>query len=251
MNALAVALLLVFLRVAAFVVFLPPFSGRSLPHSVKVGLAVCLTAVWGSKVVPLVALEIDPVLSGSWVLVGWLAIRETLFGASLGWLLGMILMPIRIAGAYIVQEMGLTMGAIASPGEGMDGSVLSQLFEVAAVLYLFGTNLHHDFLRLFDITFELFPPAQTWSLPSQTWVIGTIAHTTNQGLAIAAPVGIVLFAGLVTTLIVMRQAPNFNLFSFGMPFRLILGMGAVLWFLPSVVAGMVGSLRLFMNFNGL
>ncbi|WP_437226263.1 flagellar biosynthetic protein FliR [Planctomicrobium sp. SH661] len=250
-TALALALLLVFLRVGGFVAFLPPFSGANVPNTVKVGLVVALTALWGAKVIPGVALSLNPAVTDNWMLLVWLGIRETMFGAALGWLLGLILVPVRVAGAYIVQEMGLTMAAVTSATEPGESNVVSQLLEVAAVLFFFGSNMHHEFLRLFNVSFDAFPLGRTWVLPEQSWIIGSILKTTHLGLGIAAPVGIILFACMVATLFIMRQTPQFNLFTFGGPIRLIVGLGGMIWFLPSMLAGMVHSLQSFVRFSGL
>lgn len=250
-TALAIALLLVFLRVGGFVAFLPPFSGANIPNTVKIGLVVALTALWGAKIVPGVALSLNPAVTDNWMLLVWLGIRETLFGAALGWLLGLILVPMRIAGAYIVQEMGLTMASVTSATEPGESNVISQLFEVAAVLFCFSTNIHHEFLRLFNISFEAFPLGRSWTLPHQEWVVGSILKTVDQGLAIAAPVGILLFTCMIATLFIMRQTPQFNLFTFGGPVRLLVGLGGLIWFLPSLLAGMAHCLQMFTRFQGM
>ncbi|SFI26220.1 flagellar biosynthetic protein FliR [Planctomicrobium piriforme] len=250
-TALAVAAMLVFLRVAGFVVFLPPFAGANVPRTVKVGVVVALTGLWGLKVIPGVALTLNPEVTGSWLLLGWLAVRETIFGASLAWMLGLVLVPIRIAGAYIVQEMGLTMAAVTSATESSESNVLSQLFEIAAVLFLFGSNLDHQFFRLFDATFTLFPMGRSWQLPSRDWFINSIAETSRLGLGIAAPVGVVLFACLIASLFIMRQTPQFNLFTFGTPIRLLVGLLALIWFLPSILTGMAQNIKTFTSFPGL
>jgi len=247
----ALALLLVFLRVGGFVAFLPPFSGTNVPNSVKVGLVVALTALWGAKIVPDLASHLNVTLAENWMLLFWLGIRETILGAALGWLLGLILVPVRVAGAWIVQEMGLTMSAVTSATDPGESNVISQLLEVAAVLFLFGANLHHEFLRLFNVSFEAFPIGRAWTLPRQEWMIGSIVRTIDLGLGIAAPVGIVLFACMVATLFMMRQTPHFNLFTFGGPIRLLVGLGGLIWFLPGILTGMVHSLQTFASFRGL
>ncbi len=249
-TAVAVAFLLVLMRVAGFVVFLPPFSGSNVPNPVKVGLVTALTLLFSIKSVPQLALSLNQEVVGNWVLVAWLVARETLFGASLGWMLGLILVPIRIAGAYIVQEMGLTMAAVTSATENAESNVLSQILEICAILFIFGSNLDHQFIRLLDATFTAFPSGRAWTLPSQDWFISSLAQTSSLGLAIAAPVGIVLFAGLFATMIIMRQAPQFNLFSFGTPIRLVIGLVALIWFLPSILNGMVYNLKAFLSFTG-
>ncbi|HWL07222.1 MAG TPA: flagellar biosynthetic protein FliR [Planctomicrobium sp.] len=250
-TAFAVAALLLMLRVAGFVVFLPPFAGSMIPNTVKIGVVVSFTVLWGLKAIPEVAFSLNPDVTGSWMLLAWLAIRETLFGATLGWLLGLVLIPIRITGAYIVQEMGLTMASVTSATESSQTNVLSEIFEVAAILFLFGANLDHQFLRLFDATLTAFPLGRSWTLPDQEWFIHSLAETSSLGLAIAAPIGVVMFAGMIATLIIMRQAPQFNLFTFGAPIRLVLGLLALIWFLPSILTGMVQNIKTFTSFPGL
>lgn len=246
-TALAVALLLTLLRVAAFVAFLPLFSGENVPSTVKIGLAISLTAIWGVKMTPITAVGLPLQSVDNWLLLAWLSMRETLFGAGLGWLLGMILVPIRIAGAYIVQEMGLTIATITSATETANSNIVSQLFEVLAVLLLLSLNMHHEFLRLFDTLLTTYPLGRPWMLPAHDWMIGTIVQTNTRGLALAAPVGIVLMITLVTTLVIMRQTPQFNLFSFGMPLRLLVGLAAMLLFLPDLVHGILCLFQDFMR----
>ena len=55
--------------------------------------------------------------------------REATLGASMGWILGMVLVPVRIAGAYVAQEMGLTIATLtSSTGEG-NSNVLSEILD--------------------------------------------------------------------------------------------------------------------------
>lgn len=250
-TALAIAMLLVLLRVSAFVVFLPPLAGGNAPHAVKVGLAVCLTALWSMRFAPAVAATLTPTVLDSWLLLGWLAVRETLFGAALGWMLGLILVPVRVAGAYVVEEMGLTMSSVTSATDPTQSNVVSQLFEIVAVLALFGLNVHHQFLRLLAATFEAFPLGRSWPIPDRDWLIASIAGTTEYGLALVAPVGVILFATLLVTLFVMRQTPQFNLFTFGMPARLSMGLLALLWFLPGIITRMIHGLTNFAHWSGM
>ncbi|WP_437205259.1 flagellar biosynthetic protein FliR [Planctomicrobium sp. SH664] len=250
-TSFAVMLLLTFLRISGFVTFLPPFGGKNIPSTVKIGLICSLTAMWSMKLTPSALLTLQEQTTGHWGFVVWLCARETFLGAAMGWLLGLILVPVRVAGAYIVQEMGLTLGAITSPTEGTESNVLSQAFEVAAVLAIFGMNLHHQFLRLFDAAFTAFPLGKSWTFPQRDWLLGSLTHSTEIGLGIAAPVGIVLFATLVTTLFVMRQTPQFNLMSFGMPVRILVGLVATLWLLPGILNSLYDSLQHFASFSGL
>lgn len=217
-ESLIIALVLVLFRVAAFVAFLPPVAGNNLPKSVKVGMAVALTMVWGPMHAPMIAggLIAQGGIEIAWPMLAWLTVRETLFGIALAWLLGLVIVPVRIAGAYIGQETGLTIATLTSPTDQQNSNIFAQGLEALAIMMFFAMNVHHVMFRILHASFLRFPTVGEWNLDGMDWIVGRVSNAGIAGLQIAAPVGIVLFAGLITLLMVMRAAPQFNLFTFGM-----------------------------------
>ena len=236
----ALATVLLLFRVAAFVAFLPPFFGRNVPQTVKVGLAVGLTLLWIPQQVAIAAPELAWTIGPEprWGALGYLVIRETLFGIGLAWLLGLALVPVRIGGSYVAQEMGLTLGAITSSTDQQASNVISEAFEALAILVLFTTNLHHTPLRLFDACLEWNPVGQfpKDSLPGSEWVVSHVSWIIQQGLVIVAPVAVLMLLATAAMLVTMRLVPQLNLFTFGMPARVGVGMLGLILFFPEVIA---------------
>jgi len=154
--------LLTFVRVAAFVGFLPIFSGRRIPRTVKIALALALSIAWVETVqVP----DIDPLLQSwreaSWFRIGLRIVREISIGSAIGFAFGMLFEPARIAGSYICQEMGLTMATTADPAADSSTNVVGTVFEALATLMFFALDLHHTPLYAMKVSLERLPLATT------------------------------------------------------------------------------------------
>ena len=272
MEALLLPLALCFFRISAFVAFLAPFGGQHVPSMVKVGLIVALTAFWAPRGMDsaftavssqeTVGTDETPAASAvlyagssarnggsrQWLLWAWLAAREVLFGASLGWLLGMILVPARIAGSWIAEQMGLTIASVTSATDTGSGNVLSVILESCGVLLLYSLSIHHDFLRMFDRFFDDYKVGHVWGLPDSGWVINALTGLPERGLAIAAPLAVMMFLILFILMFAMKQSPQFNLFTFGMPFRLAAGLVAMVVMFPDILANVLRQLQTFLTF---
>ncbi|MBX3436551.1 MAG: flagellar biosynthetic protein FliR [Planctomycetaceae bacterium] len=248
-ELLVVHFTLTLIRVAAFVAFLPPTSGKNLPNLVKVGLAVALTLVVGMPT----GLESLPMLvraADAWPAFAFLAIRETVYGIGLAMCLGLVLMPARIAGAYIAQEMGLTIATLTGPSDDQQTSIVGVILEMAAAMLFFSLNLHLAVIAFLNASFQRFP-AGTASLEfSPGAVLHQVAASIEAGLLIAAPVGIVLMLALIGSLVLMRSVPQFNLFSIGMSVRIVAGLGALLIFAPETMVLIRQSLQCMMPWGG-
>jgi flagellar biosynthesis protein FliR len=153
-----VTFVLILGRVGAFVATLPLFSGRNLPNTVKIGLSLTLSAMWFA------AYGIDPpetvwrlAQQPHWLALAQATAREILFGGILGITFGLLLMPARIAGAYIAQEMGLTMATLSDPGQQQSSNIVAQLFDSIGVLLLFALDIHHLILHSVHLAFQRWP----------------------------------------------------------------------------------------------
>ena len=244
-QAVIICCLLVLFRVTAFLAFLPPMAGRGLPNTVKIGLAVAVTIVLAPQYAGTAALQLNLATPGAaaWLQLAYLAARETALGAGLAWLFGLCLVPARIGGAWIAQEMGLNLGELTSPMDQQPSSPVSQGLEALGVLLFFSLNMHHVMFFALGRSFVNRPLLQDWSPPSWQSIVQAVATTEQIGLMIVAPVGILLFVTSVTLLITMRTAPQFNFMSYGMTVRLIAGVGGLFLFLPDILS----SLQYFMT----
>lgn len=234
-EVLVVHFILTLIRVASFVAFLPPTSGRNIPNLVKVGLAVVLAVFFG---MPTGAEPLAWLVHAAqqWPAFALLAIRETMYGIGLALCFGLLLIPARVAGAYIAQEMGLTIATLTGPGDDQQSSIIAVMLESAAALMFFALDLHLAVMAFLAASFRRLPAGSAeWEL-SPGWVLHSVSGSIEAGLLIAAPVGIVLMLTLIASLVLMRSVPQFNLFSIGMSVRVVAGIAALVIFAPETMA---------------
>jgi flagellar biosynthetic protein FliR len=238
--------LLILARVGAFVVALPLMGGRSSSRIAKAALILALTGFWFA------GLSDDP--TGAWQRLPrqtqWFAFaaatgREVVLGAILGYALSLFVVPFRIAGEFIGQEMGLTLGAIADPTQNRAGPAVGQIFELLGVLILFGLDVHHVFFAVLHSTFARWPLG-AWGIPVPVVpFLRATAETHQWGLLLAAPVVMCLFTTSVFLALMARAAPQLNILSVGFALRLAVGLVAVFLLLPDMTGSMIHVLERF------
>ena len=79
-------------------------------------------------------------------------------------------------------------------------------------------------------------------------MIAQLTSLPAQGLSIAGPLNIVFCLIVVTLLFAMKLSPQFNLMTFGMPFRLLAGMFAMLLLFPDVLSNAARQMQNFLPF---
>lgn len=222
---------LILARVSAFVAFLPLFARRQLPRMVKAGLAVALTTFWYGSLPQEAYAEVQINVVTSVLYLG----KEIGIGFVLSVLLGFMFVPARIAGAYVGQEVGLSLASVSSPGTMDSSTLVTTIFETFAVLLFFGMNLHHFIITFLHCSLhQLHGKISLTQLPTELLVQIT-ASLSEFGSLIAGPVGICLFILTIGLALLNRAAPTLNLFSVGMSLRGGLGIICLVLFFPIIV----------------
>ncbi len=200
-------LTLILMRTASLIAAFPPWAGRSLPQTVKVGLAVVLTAFWGLEP----ASGSLPAAPGDLTGIVIICFREVLLGVVMGQVMGLVLVPPRIAGSYVAQEMGLTFAALASPIDQHPSDPIAQIFDAIALCLFFVVDAHHHVFRILHMSFQTAPSGSAWPIP--LWARCATASTgaVEVGLMIAASVAILLLVVTVWMALATRMAPQLHL----------------------------------------
>jgi flagellar biosynthetic protein FliR len=250
-EAWVVSFSLILARVGTFVVAMPSLGGRLVPRSVKVGLAMSLSIMWftchglaspDSMLLPDSGVH--------WLAFGVALARESLLGAVLGYAFSLFVVPARVAGEFVGQEMGLSLASMTDPSGENSATLVGQLFEVISLLVFFGLDGHHIWLASLHAMFARYPIGSSiGALPVGSLVGGlTAAH--EWGLLLAAPVGICTFITSIVLALMARTAPQLNLFSVGFALRLGVGLVAAVLFMPEIVTsfgGIVGRFGVFLG----
>lgn len=226
---------LILARISAFVGFFPLFSQRQLPVLVKAGMALALTMFWYGSVP--IGTGLGPNVPT--LLAILFIVREVGIGLLLAMTLGFLLIPAKIAGAYVGQEIGLSLASISDPGSSDQSTLVTKIFETLAVLLFFGLNLHHFLILFLHISMtHLANKISLLDLPTEG-LIRLVDDMPEYGLLILAPLGIVMFLLTVGLAFLNKAAPTLNLFSVGMSLRSGLGIVCLILFMPVIVQATV------------
>ena len=227
---------LILIRIATFVVVLPIFGRGTIPKTVLIGLSLSLTTLWFFNMDQppehLAAFE------GSVSMVGFCfaAMAEVITGTALALAFGLLIFPAQIAGAYLAQEMGISIATLTDPSSTTNSDVLSSLFQTLGLILFFVLDLHHFLFAVLDASFVRLPVGQMISFESFETGIDAFCQVDQWGLSLIAPVGICLFIVLIVLLLLTKTSPTMNIFSIGLTIRVGAGLFFLLLFAPNIIA---------------
>ena len=249
METQVIAFLLVLTRVSVFVGFFSLFAFRQLPVLIKIGVATSLSVFWYGEFIAgnqnLNGHDIG-ILDGTILFA-----REFIIGMMLSVVLNLFLMPCKVAGAYIGQEMGLSLASISSPGTPDSGTLVTRVFEAFTIIVFFALNLHHFLMLAIDFSFrylagksdilQMSDGINVLQLPTED-LCQLLNDTNDYGLMIVAPVAILLAIVTVALAILNRVAPTMNLFSIGLGVRTGFGIFCLAMMVPVIFGSIQGYL---------
>jgi flagellar biosynthesis protein FliR len=227
---------LVLARIGAFVSMFSVFAGTKLPPMVTIGLVVSLSFFWSGSGTP----ELDAerqVYAASSMGALWLLAVESTIGVVLAVVIGCLLLPARIAGAWLDEVTGLSMAASFNPGLESRGT-LAQIFEALSILLYFGTNMHHFFLRALHYSMQMAKPGRIFEGLDFEPTTELFQQSQANGFLMVAPLVICLFLVAIAVAYLNKASPALNMFTVGTGIRIGLGLICLLVFAPVLIANM-------------
>lgn len=231
-------------RTTAFVMTFPFFGGQAAPQSAKAGLTLALTIFWMSMLQTLPAEELREIGS-HWLLYALMLGKEVVVGLVLGYAFSLFLVPFRIAGEYVGQEMGLTIASLTDPTRPQTGTVVGQFFETIGMLLFFIMDLHQVFIGAFHASFVRRPVGAGLGNIAVMDYVQLVAVTEESGLEMVTPISCWLFFVSVTLALMARAAPQLNIMNVGSILKLITGLVGTLILLPELAPNMMRNLQRF------
>lgn len=149
-NELVWYLLPIF-RVAAFVMAAPILSTAMIPMNVRVIISVSITVAIFPSLTP--DNSIDPVSLEMVLLI----IQQVLIGVSLGFVMQFIFAAVVMGGQIIGMQMGLGFAQMMDPQTGVSVPVVSQFYNIIAVLLFLSINGHLVLIQILGESFNLLP----------------------------------------------------------------------------------------------
>jgi flagellar biosynthetic protein FliR len=211
---------LVFLRVAAILMFMPVFDSQSIPLLFKVALAFATSIV----LFPMLDLDPLPVLNNVYAL-GIKAMGEIFIGMVIGFSVKLIFAGIQLAGQLAGYQMGMALANVMDPSSSEQVPLLAQFTNLFGLLIFIAINAHHWFIKALTHSFQMVPPLNVnFSGSLIEHLIKMSGNMFVIGIQVGAPVIASLLITSVAFGLIARTVPQMNVFIVAMPLKIGIGL---------------------------
>ncbi len=223
LNAWLGAYLWPLVRIGAMLTAAPVFSSRQVPVRLRLILMLLITWIVIPTLPPSPPAE---VLSHTGFMI---MLQQVLIGVVMGFILQMLFAALVFGGQVVAYSSGLGFASMVDPQNGVQVPVVSQFYLILATLLFLLSNGHLLTIELMADSFRSLPVAVDGiSRNSLLDLVAWGSRLFAGGLLIALPiVGAMLMVNMGMG-VVMRAAPQLNIFSVGFPITMLLGF-ALMW----------------------
>lgn len=209
-------LVLVFIRITAALAVMPVFGRRAVPSSLKAGLGLALALLIAPSV-PTSSIAISGTIA-DYLLLG---LRETLCGVMIGFAGQFLFFAVDICGRILGLQSGLSIVATIDPNSESQSDVLTQLYDMLAVLVFLSIDGHLMVLETLRASFDSVALGSV-SIDGKLaeWSIAQAGIVLGHGIQMAAPMMVTLLLSDVALGILTRVAPTMNVFVLGFPLKI-------------------------------
>ncbi len=212
--------MMVFIRISAFMGFVPFFENRNFIMPIKIGFAF------------LVSLLLFPVMSiSSWTiptnLPGFILVvtQEILVGILMGLTFLILLFGLQLAGRMLGFQMAFSMANVVDPAFGTNSNVLSVLLVLLGTLLVILLGGDHYLLFCLSKSFEILEPGsiavtKTLIIDLSTMIVNSITI----GFKLAAPAIILLLCIDLTLGLIGKTSTKMQIFFVGLPLKISVGL---------------------------
>ncbi len=212
--------MLVFIRISAFMLFVPFFNNQNFLSTAKVVLAFTL------------ALLLFPTIShSSWVMPthipGFIlsVTQEILVGILMGLAFLILLFGLQLTGRLIGFQMAFSMANVVDATFGASANVLSVFLVMLGTMLIIALKGDHYLLYCLNKSFEILTPghmAVTKALIKDLSVM--IVNAFEVGFKLASPAVILLLCIDVTLGLIGKTASKMQIFFVGLPLKISIGL---------------------------
>lgn len=216
--------LLIFVRVASFVVTAPFFGMTNTPNLTKIAFSIFFSSLLYGFVKPQEPVVYETVL-GYALIVG----KEVLTGLILGLCVNICTHIVSFAGHLVDMNIGLASASEYDPMTRNNSSVSGLFYQYSIMLILFLSGLHEYLIKAFVEAYTLIP-VQGAVLHGDKIVNAISVFMTdfiNVGFRICLPIFCVLMITNCILGIMAKVAPQMNMFAVGIQIKLLIGLGVM------------------------
>jgi len=219
-----------FTRIGALVAAMPVVGTEFLPVRVRLSLALALTAVVMPNLPPMPA--VDP-LSPTALLITF---NQIAIGVTMGFVFQLVFAAFVVGAQTVAMKIGLGFATMVDPVAGGQLPVLATLYSLMVSMLFLSFNGHLALFELLADSFRLLPVGTGGLSREAVWAVLQWSQNLFVGaLRVAIPALAALLVVQLAFGVVTKAAPQFNIFSVGMPIFMLMGMFVLVLTMPGVV----------------
>lgn len=226
--------LLVFVRIASFMVSAPFFGMQGVPITVRSGFSAVVAIMVVSVMKP------SEVVYAGVISFAVLVVKEAITGLIIGFMAYVCNTIVIFAGNIIDMDIGFSMASEFDPTMNTQMTVTGQMYYYFMMLLLLVSDMHQYILRAVIDSFTLIPLGGAdfqWDS-----LLTTFTKYMADSFIIAFRIILPVFAVMLVTNMILgimaKVAPQMNMFSVGMQIKILIGLAAiflVIFLFPEVV----------------
>ena len=233
--------LLIIVRISAFVATAPFLSNTHVPRKVKAGMAVFLSIMTAN------AITYEPLEYIGVIGFAGIVIKEAVVGLSLGYIASVCSYIVNFSGQMIDMEIGFSMANMMDPSTHIQSTVTGNFYSYLVMFMMFATNMHYYIIEAILDSFKLVPVGQV-VLHEQMYLVAMkfIADYFVIGFRIILPIFAAILLINVVLGVLVRIAPQMNMFVVGMQIKIFVGLIILLLvieMLPTVTDFIFGEMK--------
>ncbi len=217
-------------RISALMMVAPIFGSQVIPRRVRLMMALALT--WAILPFAPAMPRVEP-LGPDGLLV---TAQQVLIGLSMGFILRLVFGALELGGQIIAMQVGLSFASLADPQNGAQSPLISQFYNLLGTLIFLALNGHLLLIELLVQSFTVLPVAPTGADRDWLWIlVNWGGQMFAGGVLVALPAIASLLLVNLAFGVMVRAAPQLNIFAVGFPIILVLGLLIILYSLPTLL----------------
>ena len=219
-----------FIRISAMMMTAPIFSAKSMPVKFRIALSFVITLV----VVPILPpLPLVDFISGEALLI---AIHQVIIGAIMGFALQLAFNIFVMSGHILAMQAGLGFSMMNSPQDGVQVTVVGQLYLMLATFLYLALDGHLILIREIAHSFTILPIATTGISSNGYWMlISWSSQMFLNAVMMVLPAMTALLMVNISFGVMSKASPQLNPFSVGFLITIIFAFVIIYITMPTLV----------------
>jgi len=223
--------LLVMTRMSALFVISPVFGRANLSGVAKAGLSLLMSMILVNLTPP-----------GSFEMPGlWeyalMILTEAIVGLCIGYMTTMFFSIVFVAGQIMDMRIGFGMVQVFDVQANAQVPIVGSLFNIVILISFLASNGHIRLIQILFRTFEYIPAGHASFDPNVAMVVvEAFCRYFLLAIAVAMPITAAGLLAEISLGIMVRTAPQMNVFVVGLPVKIIIGLLMLVLIVPMFVS---------------